>query len=104
MIQTKVAAYHDLTELHSQFLAILPNIQQYAKEAYRYLVNFHDREDAIAETIALVWAWYYTLARQGKNTFFDLMILTQTAVRSMKEGQLLSSMKGICRRTKMLGG
>jgi len=69
MTQIREAARPDLAELHAQFLAILPIIEEHAEVAHRHLVNFHDREDAIAETIALVWTWYYKfgLTRQAHD-------------------------------------
>jgi hypothetical protein len=91
MIQTRPAALPDITELHVHFLTILPSIEQYAELAHRHVVNFHDREDAIAETIALTWAWYYKLARRGKHTLASPTMLAHAAVRSVRAGQLLCS-------------
>ncbi len=91
MTQTRLATVPDITELHGHFLAILPTIEQYAELAHRHLINFHDREDAIAETIALTWAWYYKLARRGRHTLVSPTMLAHAAIRSVRVGQLLCS-------------
>lgn len=99
MAQTRSATVPDITELHIHFLAILPTIEQYAELAHRHLVNFHDREDAIAETIALTWAWYYRLARRGRHTLASSKMLAQPAVRSVRAGRLLCCSNGVQRRS-----
>jgi len=88
MIQTRPATLPDITDLHVHFLAILPTIEEYAELAHRHLVNFHDREDAIAETIALAWASYYKLARRGRHALASPTALAHAAVRSVRIGRL----------------
>lgn len=102
MIQTRPATLPDITELHVHFLAILPTIERYTELAYRHLANFHDREDAIAETIALAWAWYYRLARRGKHTPASPTVLAQAAVRAVRAGHLLCCSNGVHRRKGIL--
>lgn len=69
-------------KLHVQFLAILPTIERHADVVYEDLGNFHDREDAVAETVVLAWACYYELARRMKHTFISPTEVTLAAVRS----------------------
>lgn len=89
MIQRRSVIRPNITEIHARFLAILPNIEQYAELAHRHWANFHDREDAIAETIALTWAWFYKLARGGKHSLASPSVLTHAAIRSVRAGRLL---------------
>lgn len=102
MTQTRSATQPDITELHITFLAILPTIEQYAELAHRHLVNFHDREEAIAETIALAWAWYYKLARRGRHTLASPTMLAHAAIRSVRAGRLLCRSNGVQRRSRIL--
>ncbi|MFN4260898.1 MAG: hypothetical protein ACK4RK_16505 [Gemmataceae bacterium] len=102
MTQTRTATLSDIAELHVHFLAILPTIEQHAELAHRHLANFHDREDAIAETIALAWARYYRLARRGKHTFVSPTVLAHAAVRSVRAGRLLCCSHGVHRRNGIL--
>lgn len=104
MTQTQSAAHPDIAELHVRFLAILPTIERYAEHAHRNLVNFHDREDAIAETIALAWASYYRLARRGKQTLAAPTVLAHAAIRSVRAGRLLCCSNGDLLRTGILVG
>jgi hypothetical protein len=63
MIQTRSATLPTVAELHAHFLVILPTIERHADAVYENLGNFHDREDAVAETVALAWVCYCELAR-----------------------------------------
>lgn len=71
MTQTHSATLPDITELHVHFLAILPTIEQYAELAHRHLVNFHDREDAVADTVAAAWERFLQLAEQDAHQLFQ---------------------------------
>lgn len=104
MTQTRSITLPNITELHAHFLAILPAIEQYAELAHRHLVNFHDREDAIADTIAVTWAWYYKLARRARNAQVSPTVLAHAAVRSVKAGRLLCCSNGIWRKAKLING
>ena len=102
MTRNRSATLPDLAELHVHFLAILPTIEQYAELAHRHLANFHDREDAIAETIALTWAWYYKLARRGRHALASPTMLAHVAIRSVRAGRLLCCSNGVQRRSRIL--
>lgn len=102
MTRIQSVALPDIAELHVQFLAILPSIERYAELAHRHLVNFHDREDAIAETIAVTWAWYYRLARRRKHTLASPTVLVHIAIRSVRAGRPLCCSNGIRQRNGIL--
>lgn len=95
MIQTRTVVPPDIADLHVQFLGMLPIVEGYAEAAHKSLANYHDREDAIAETVALVWSWYYRLTRRGKQALFNPTMMTQAAVRFVKAGQGLCNSNGI---------
>jgi hypothetical protein len=77
----------------------LPTIERYAEQAHRHRANFHDREDAIAETIALAWVWYSKLARRGRHTSASPTVLAHAAIRSGRAERFLRSSIGVRRRT-----
>ncbi len=79
-----------LPHLHADFLAILPTIERHARFAFRYLHRYHDREDAVAETIALAWDWYVRLARKGKNAATFPSALASYASRHIHSDRHLS--------------
>jgi hypothetical protein len=62
MNQRRLAGLPSITELQTHFLVLLPVIQEYAEVAHAKVVNFHDREDAIADTIAVVWEQFLHMA------------------------------------------
>jgi hypothetical protein len=53
--------------LHAAFLAILPRIERHARIAFRHLGCPQGRDDAVAEAVALSWAWYLRLVERGKD-------------------------------------
>jgi hypothetical protein len=75
--------------LRDDFLAILPTIERHARFAFRHLHRYHDREDAIAETVAVAWAWYVRLTRQGKDATTFPTALASFASRHVKSGRRL---------------
>src|SRR5262249_57616886 len=52
------------------------------------------KEDAIAETVALAWAWYVRLARKGKDAARFASALASYAARAAKSGRRLCGQKG----------
>jgi hypothetical protein len=75
--------------LHAAFLELLPTVERYARFAFRYLKHFHDREDAIQETIALTWAWFRRLRERGKDAAAFPSALARFATRQIKTGRRL---------------
>jgi len=56
-----------LRALYEGFLVILPRIELHGRFYYRHLASPHQREDAVAEMVALAWLWYVRLAERGKD-------------------------------------
>jgi DNA-directed RNA polymerase specialized sigma24 family protein len=75
--------------LQSRFLAILPVVEKHARFAFRALVCGQEREDAVAEVIALVWHWYCRLINRGKNPHDFIITLASFASRHVKAGRRL---------------
>jgi hypothetical protein len=75
------------TDLHVRFQVILPRIQLHAQVCFRHLRPGPRRDDAIAETIGLAWAWYVRLVHQGKDPHQFSSALATFAVRAVKSGR-----------------
>lgn len=75
------------TDLHVRFQLILPRIQLHAQVCFRHLRPGPRRDDAIAETIGLAWAWYVRLVRRGKDPHQFSSALPTFAVRAVRSGR-----------------
>jgi hypothetical protein len=89
MNQTPAQAVESVPNIHAGFLAILAPIERHARFAFRYLRRSHDREDAVAETVAVAWAWYVRLAGQGKDAAAFPTALASFASRHVRSGRRL---------------
>ena len=76
-----------LATLHARFQELLPHLRADAGKSFRFLENRHDREDAVAETVALCWAWYARLAHRGKDAAAFVRTLARYAVVHVKAGR-----------------
>jgi hypothetical protein len=73
--------------LHEGFLALLPRISLHARVCFRHLKCPHQKEDAIAEAIALAWRWYLRLAERGKDAAGFPSALAVFAARRVQGGR-----------------
>jgi hypothetical protein len=55
-----------LADLHTRFLELLPRIELHGRIVFRSL-KCHQREEAVAEMVALAWKWFARLATRGKD-------------------------------------
>jgi DNA-directed RNA polymerase specialized sigma24 family protein len=78
------------TDPHAGCLAILPVIEAHARFAHRHLARYHDREDAVAEIIAVAWSWYIRLVQRGKDPAAFPTALASFAVRHVRSGRRLA--------------
>ena len=69
---------------HRQFLALLPQIVQHAKFAFRHLRG-EARQDAIQETIANALVAFVALVRRGKMSLAYPTVLARYAVAQIKD-------------------
>jgi hypothetical protein len=78
-----------LPGLHAGFLALLPRLEAHARFAFRHYRCPHDRADALAEALALCWAWYRRLSQRGKDAAAFPTALAAFASRQVKAGRHL---------------
>ncbi len=71
---------------HRVFLALLPQIVQHAKYAFRHLRG-EARQDAIQETIANALVAFVALVRRGKMSLAYPTVLAKYAVAQIKDGR-----------------
>ena len=76
--------------LHAGFLAILPRIERHARISFRDIRCPNKKEDLVAETIALSWAWYGRLIRKGKDVAKFVSALARYAARAVRCGRRLN--------------
>jgi hypothetical protein len=76
--------------LQQRFLVILPHIEARARWCFRDLTCGQRRADAVAETVALTWKWFLSLARRGKDATRFASMLTTLAGRAVRSGRRLA--------------
>lgn len=77
------------TDHHREFCEILPRIRTHARIHFRGLRDPNQRDDAVAESIALSWHWYCRLHNQGKNPNNFVSALAKYAVNHVRSGRRL---------------
>ena len=75
--------------LHSHFLEILPRIELHGRIYFRFLRCSQQREEALAEMIALSWKWFQSLVERGKDPARFPSALATFAARAVKSGRRL---------------
>jgi hypothetical protein len=78
-----------LDRLHTDFLALLPRLEVYARAAFRQVRCPHRREDQVAEAVALAWRWFVRLAQRGKDAYRFSFTLATLAARAVANGRRL---------------
>ena len=73
--------------LHADFLRILPQIERHARIYFRDVRCTAKKQDLIAETVALSWAWYRRLMQKGKDAANFASILARYAARAVRCGR-----------------
>src|ERR1700680_1074524 len=53
--------------LQLRFLTLLPRIELHGRISFRHVRCPIQREEVIAEMVALCWKWFLSLARRGKD-------------------------------------
>lgn len=75
------------SQLDSQFLDLLPRLQNYARIVFRDVRCPARKDDKVAETVALAWQWYIRLAERGKDVSQFPMTFIFTVARAVKCGR-----------------
>jgi hypothetical protein len=78
-----------VVQLQTRFLAVLPRIETHARIYFRRLKCPHEREEAVAECLALAWWWFVRLVRRGKNPETFISVLADFAARAVASGRRL---------------
>jgi hypothetical protein len=73
--------------LHAAFVALLPRIERHARITFRHLGCPQSRDDAVAEAVALSWAWYLRLVGRGKDPAAFVSALAGYAARAVRRGR-----------------
>ena len=79
--------------LHASFLAIVPRIVTHGQVYFRFVKCRVQREDCIAEMVALAWKWHIRLAQRGKDVRRFVNALASFAARSVNSGRRLAGME-----------
>ncbi|MBL8797396.1 MAG: hypothetical protein JNM56_26070 [Planctomycetia bacterium] len=79
-----------LPQLQAAFLAIQPRIVRHAEVIFRGQRCQARKDDLIAETVALAWAWFRRLAERGKDARQFPSVLAGYAARAVKSGRRLT--------------
>src|SRR4051794_4210076 len=69
------------------FLEILPQVEQCAEAAFRYLRDPGRYDDAVQEIRALCWKWCCRLCEQGKDARQFPATLAGFAIRHVRSGR-----------------
>jgi hypothetical protein len=78
-----------ISQLHANFLAILPRIQTHAEIRFHHLRCPGKREDAIAEVVAICWRWFLRLVEQEKDVNAFVSTFADFAVKHVRSGRHL---------------
>jgi len=76
-----------LAELRARFLAIRERIEMHARICFRHIRCWFQKDDLIAETIALAWKWFRRLAQKGKDAREFASVLASYAARAVRSGR-----------------
>jgi hypothetical protein len=76
--------------LHEAFLKILPRVETHGRVYFRDLRCHHDKEEAVAEMVALAWRWFVRLAGRGKDASRFPRALATFAARAVNAGRRLN--------------
>src|SRR5262249_28372622 len=69
--------------------AVWPVVERHARIYFRHLRCPHAREEAVAEAVALAWAWHLRLARRGRDAALFPSALATFAARAVANGRRL---------------
>jgi hypothetical protein len=82
----------DLHDLQGRFVSrILPAVERHARVYFRHLDCPHQRDDAVAETVAVAWKWFLRIARRGKDATRFPFALAGYAARAVHSGRRVCS-------------
>ena len=77
----------DERRLHAGFLALMPRIETHARITFRGSACPARRDELVAETLGLAWAWYRRLADRGKDAAAFPATFAALAARAVRSGR-----------------
>ena len=78
--------HHQLDNLHTRFLVLLPRIERHGRIYFRHLRS-HRKEEAFQEMRALAWMWFVRLAQRGKDAGEFLTTFNDFLVQAVSNGR-----------------
>ena len=75
-----------MTSYRLEFEGVLPRILLHARIVFRDVRCPHEREDRIAEVIAISWKWWLRLRERGKNPTEFVRAIATYAGRAVRSG------------------
>jgi hypothetical protein len=72
------------------FLELVPVVRRAARFRFRHIRCAHRRDDLVAETVALAWAWYARLVARGKDPAAFPAAFAALAARAAAAGRRLA--------------
>lgn len=95
----------EIGRLKQEFLALLPDIERYARHVFRRCRD-SDREELVAETTARVWLWFLRLSSRGKDPRTVFSPLLRFSVLAVKDGRRVGARRNsreLCHRARRDG-
>src|SRR5262245_5985897 len=77
-------------QLHADFLRLLPRVELHVRVSFRDVRCLDQREDFVAEAIALSWSWFRRLVERGKDPTQFPSALAHFAARAVRSGRRLA--------------
>jgi hypothetical protein len=71
---------------------VLPKVVSHGRVSFRHLRSADRKEEAVAEMVALAWAWHLRLAERGKDATRFPTALATFAARAVRSGRRLAGM------------
>ena len=78
-----------LAALHVAFLAVRPRIERHGRVYFRHVKDPTQREEFIAEMVALAWRWSRRLALRGSDVLQFPSTIASFAARAVRGGRRL---------------
>lgn len=79
-----------LNQLHARFRVLIPRIETHARIYFRGVRCPDQKEEYVAETLALAWKWFIRLAEKGKDASQFCTALARFAACAAKCGRRLA--------------
>jgi hypothetical protein len=87
---TSSFASHSPEQLQVAFLALVPNIEKHARNAFAYYKCANQKADKVAESVALAWKWFVRLHERGKNASTFPVVFASLVARAVASGRRIA--------------